>query len=180
MKVVIHPDIIQTPHDTLAAIAQEVPVSDIPKKEIQELIKKMHHVLSQQDDGIGLAAPQINISKKIFVVSPRVFKNDPFAKLVYINPVITKVSKTKKWLEEGCLSVRFMYGKVHRHTHVTLEYYDEQGVKQTRGASGLLAHIFQHETDHLNGTLFIEKAKDVREYGNEKDEEQDIQDSPTT
>jgi peptide deformylase len=82
--------------------------------------------------------------------------------LVCINPKIIKFSKTKKWLDgEGCLSVRWYYGKVLRSTNVTLEYYDEKGQKQIRGAGGLLAHIFQHECDHLMGELFIDKAKDI-------------------
>ena len=62
---------------------------------------------------------------------------------------------------EGCLSVRWYYGKVYRSINVSLEYYDENGKKQVRGAGGLLAHIFQHECDHLDGHLFIDKAKDI-------------------
>jgi peptide deformylase len=83
---------------------------------------------------------------------------------VFINPQITKFSKEKKWMEgEGCLSVRWVYGKVERATKVTLRAYDEYGNVFERGASGLLAHIFQHEVDHLDGILFIDKAKDLEE-----------------
>ena len=84
--------------------------------------------------------------------------------LVFINPVLTKMSKEKKWMEgEGCLSVRWVYGKVQRSTKVTIRAYDEFGRAFERGAGGLLAHIFQHEVDHLNGILFIDTAKDLEE-----------------
>lgn len=82
---------------------------------------------------------------------------------VFINPKISKLSREKEWMPEGCLSVRPLYGKTFRSTKATVTAYDENGKKFTRGASGLLAQIFQHETDHLNGILFIDHAKDVKE-----------------
>jgi peptide deformylase len=66
-------------------------------------------------------------------------------------------------MEEGCLSVRYLYGKVRRSKKATIEAYNEHGKKFTAGASGILAQIFQHETDHLNGILFIDKAKQIEE-----------------
>jgi peptide deformylase len=86
-----------------------------------------------------------------------------FEDSVYINPVMKKMSKSKKMVEEGCLSVRYLYGKVNRSTKATIEAYDENGNKFTKGGSGLLAQIFQHEYDHLNGILFIDKAKGLEE-----------------
>lgn len=83
--------------------------------------------------------------------------------LIFINPKISKLSKEKAWLPEGCLSVRWLYGRTLRSKKATATAYDENGKKFTRGASGLLAQIFQHETDHLNGILFIDHAKEVRE-----------------
>lgn len=83
--------------------------------------------------------------------------------LIFINPKISKLSREKKWLPEGCLSVRWLYGNTLRSEKATITAYDENGKKFTRGASGLLAQIFQHETDHLNGILFIDHAKDVKE-----------------
>ena len=65
---------------------------------------------------------------------------------------------------EGCLSVRWLYGKVKRHTNVTIKYYDHTGKLHVRGAGGLLAHIFQHEIDHLDGVLFIDKALYVSKF----------------
>jgi peptide deformylase len=66
-------------------------------------------------------------------------------------------------MTEGCLSVRPLYGKVRRATRATIEAYNENGKKFTKEGVGLLAHIFQHETDHLNGILFIDKAKNLQE-----------------
>ena|SRR3990167_2850598 len=82
--------------------------------------------------------------------------------LIFINPKISKLSRERTWVPEGCLSVRPLYGKTFRSTKATVEAYDETGKKFTRGASGLLAQIFQHETDHLNGILFIDHAKDIK------------------
>ena len=83
--------------------------------------------------------------------------------LVFINPKISRLSKDKEWVPEGCLSVRPIYDKTYRSLKATVTAYDEKGKKFTRGASGLLAQIFQHETDHLNGILFIDHAKDLKE-----------------
>lgn len=163
-------DIVEKGHPVLETPAKEVPISDITGTKIQKLIADMKETLDAISDGVGLAAPQVGESVRIFLVSKKVFDkntknkktNNTSEDLVCINPVIIKSSKTKKWLEgEGCLSVRWFYGKVFRSTHVSLEYYDEQGQKQVRGAGGILAHIFQHECDHLDGHLFIDKAIDI-------------------
>jgi peptide deformylase len=139
----------------------------------------MSTALHSQNDGVAIAAPQIAQSLRIFIVAGKIFdesfvrgdelnKNVPSNEvrhpdLVFINPVLKKISKDKKLLEEGCLSVRPIWGKVNRSTKAIVEAYDEHGKKFIRGGSGLLAHIFQHEIDHLEGILFIDKAKDLRE-----------------
>ena len=156
------------------AVAPAVKLEDIKTAKIQKIITDMKETLAAIGDGVGLAAPQVNIPLQIFIVSKRVLKGKDKAldkDIVCINPKIVKFSKTKKWLDgEGCLSVRWYYGRVLRSTNVTMEYYDEFGQKQSRGAGGLLAHIFQHECDHLQGELFIDKAKDV-EYIDPNDHE---------
>ncbi len=157
--------IIEKGDPVLDKSAAEVKIEDIQTPKIQEIIHNMQETLASISDGVGLAAPQVNISLQIFIVSKRILtkKDKRLDKdIVCINPKIVKFSKTKKWLDgEGCLSVRWFYGKVLRSTNVTMEYYDEEGQKQSRGAGGLLAHIFQHECDHLKGELFIDKAKDI-------------------
>jgi peptide deformylase len=158
----------------LDKVAGIVKVEDIKTPKIQKIITDMKETLDAISDGVGLAAPQVNIPLQIFIVSKRILvgKDKSLHKdIVCINPKIVKFSKTKKWLDgEGCLSVRWFYGRVLRSTNVTMEYHDEFGTKQSRGAGGLLAHIFQHECDHLKGELFIDKAKDI-EYLDPNDHE---------
>ncbi|HEY4512241.1 MAG TPA: peptide deformylase [Candidatus Paceibacterota bacterium] len=164
--------IVQKGDKVLRQKAREVPVHEINSKKIKTVVKDMRQALYAERDGVAIAAPQIGESLRIFVVSGRAFdiekgvydekdKKPKSADLVCINPVIKKLSKDKEDMDEGCLSVRYLYGKVKRAKKATLTAYDENGKKFTRGASGLLAQIFQHETDHLEGILFIDKAKDV-------------------
>ena len=167
--------IVQKENGVLREIAKEVPKEDIGKPKIKKILKDMAVALQSQNDGVAIAAPQIGISMRIFVVSGKIFspyfkRGEPLPKgektpkdMVFINPKRSKLSREKKWLPEGCLSVRWLYGKTHRSEKASIEALDEKGKKFTRGASGLLAQIFQHETDHLNGILFIDHAKDVKE-----------------
>lgn len=163
--------IIQEPNEILRRIAAEIPKEDITSDRVKKVIAEMSEALYSQNDGVAIAAPQIAVSLRIFLVSQRVFAEGEdemkeYAKeppLVFINPVIIKLSRKKEMMEEGCLSVRFKYGLVLRHTKVTVEAYDQDGKKINRGASGLLAQIFQHETDHLDGKLFIDKASNIEE-----------------
>ena len=172
--------IVQNDNPVLRKISKEVKNSDIAKPKIQNLLKDMSEALHSQDDGVAIAAPQVGESLQIFIVSGKIFDKDfirgndlaedvlskevNHSDLVFINPTLKKVSKDKKYMEEGCLSVRPTYGKVLRANKVTIEAYDKNGKKVTRGASGLLAQIFQHEIDHLKGVLFTDKAKDMYEF----------------
>jgi len=166
---------IQKENKILRQIAKTVFVSDITKPHIQKILKDMNEALNGQDDGIAIAAPQIGVLLRIFAVSGKAFDEDflkgassfkgyeKYPNLFFINPEIIKTSKDQKFMEEGCLSVRPLYGKVRRSTRSTIEAYNEKGEKITRGSTGLLSQIFQHEIDHLEGVLFIDKAKDIKE-----------------
>lgn len=171
--------ILQKENKILRQISKEILVRDIKSTKIKKVLKEMSEALKSQSDGVAIAAPQIGYSLRIFVVSGKVFtkdtpqeeyvggfieeKKEEEKDVVFINPKISKLSRDKEWLPEGCLSVRPLYGKTFRSKKATVTAYDENGKKFTRGASGLLAQIFQHETDHLNGILFIDHAKDVKE-----------------
>ncbi len=166
-------EIVQNGNQTLREIAKDVPVSEISSPHIKEVLKRMKKALLSQDDGVALAAPQIDESLRIFIVSGRALalmtgSEEPVEDAVFINPVITKLSKETKMVEEGCLSVRYLYGKIKRSSKATVQAYNEQGKKFQRGGSGLLAQIFQHETDHLNGVLFIDSAIDLEDLPPEK------------
>jgi peptide deformylase len=148
-------------HPALRATSEKIATAAFGSPELTETIRQMFQLLKAEDDGVAIAAPQIGIAQQIFVIAPKVAKELKEKHLIYINPKITKRSQEKKYMDEGCLSVRWLYGQVLRHTRVTITAYDENGVKFERGAGGLLAHIFQHETDHLAGTLFIDTAINV-------------------
>lgn len=168
-------DIVQKDNPILRKRAKNVSLEEIPGIQIQSIISNMKKALNSQDDGVAIAAPQINIPLRIFVVSKRVeiitkkldsLDKKELAKIqdtVYINPEIIKISRQKKVVDEGCLSVRYLYGKIKRSEKATVTAYDETGKKFTQGGSGLLAQIFQHEIDHLNGILFIDSAKEIAE-----------------
>jgi peptide deformylase len=152
--------------EVLRTIAKDVPKELFGSSELAEIIADMKKALDKEPDGVAIAAPQLAIPYKIFLVSHKVArsKRDP---LIYINPRILKTSKEKKYLQEGCLSVRWLYGEVERFLKVEVEAYNEKGEIFTRGASGLMAHIFQHEIDHLYGTLFIDKAHNLERLSDE-------------
>jgi peptide deformylase len=161
-------EIIQKENKILRMISKNVELSEISKPKIQKIIADMSEALDSQEDGVAIAAPQIGISLRIFILSKKIFKytndydkNKIYSNLVFINPKIIAISKDKKVMEEGCLSVRPIYGKVRRATRATIEAYNEKGEKFTMQGSGILAQAFQHETDHLEGILFIDKATDL-------------------
>ncbi|MBN2094378.1 MAG: peptide deformylase [Candidatus Zambryskibacteria bacterium] len=180
-------EIVQKDDKSLRQKSKEIPIEDIKSRRIETIINRMKRAVESQDDGVALAAPQIGENLRIFVISHRLFefmeeeklrskdttdreKLDAFEKsqkefkdMVFINPEIIKTSKEQQELEEGCLSVRWLYGKVKRAKKATIRAYDENGKLFTMGGVGLLAQAFQHEVDHLNGVLFTDKAKSLEE-----------------
>ncbi len=172
--------IVQKGHPTLRETARKVDPKKINSAEIQKVIADMKEALAEQEDGVAIAAPQIGVSLRIFVVSKKVEiyklgeenlteeQKQAIPDTVYINPEITRLSRQKNRLDEGCLSVRYLYGKVERSEKATVKALDENGKTFTKGGSGLLAQVFQHEIDHLNGILFVDKADDLIEVLPEK------------
>ena len=166
--------IVQKSDPILRETSKDVLVSDIQTPKIQKILKDMKEALASQEDGVAIAAPQIGESLRIFVISGKVFEiikgkdekinnSGEYPDIIFINPKITKLSKEKKNMEEGCLSVRYLYGKVERSAKTSIEAYNEKGNLFKKGASGLMAQIFQHEVEHLDGILFIDKAKEIEE-----------------
>lgn len=165
--------IIQINNLILRKTAVEVPIDDIRSQRIQTVIKRMEKTLDLRVDGVGLAAPQIGESLRIFVVSRKRSEAESKSKrcsqnerikdvLVFINPEIITSSKERAKVIEGCLSVEWYFGKTVRHKKMTVRAYDEKGKQFTYGGSGLMAQIFQHEIDHLNGVLFIDHASEIK------------------
>lgn len=160
----------------LRDFAEAVALKEITSEKIKKIIEDMKNSLAKEEEGVAIAAPQIGVPLRIFVVSKKIFElldvpknsKNKFDDLVFINPEIIKLSKDKEIMEEGCLSVRDYYGKIKRAKKTTVRAYDENGKVFERGGSRLLAQIFQHEIDHLNGILFTDSAKDVQKIAKDK------------
>ena len=176
-----HKVIVRHPAPVLDKIAEAVPLSDISSPEIKKIIHEMSEALRHAPDGIGIAAPQIGYSVRIFLASEEALKYDDAKEMteeerekkewkqyIFINPIIKNVSKKKLRELEGCLSVPKKFGLVDRAEKVTVEAYDEHGKKFQRGTSQLYARLMQHEIDHLDGHLFIEKVTEWVEIEKEK------------
>lgn len=124
------------------------------KSEIRELVKTMRRDM-QQYEGIGLSANQVGLDVKFFVAK---VENKFYA---VFNPEIIQSSKEIVSMDEGCLSVPGVFGLVERPAKVTIKGLDQNGKAIKIKAWGLLARVFQHEVDHLNGKLFVDKARRV-------------------
>ncbi|MFT5036668.1 MAG: peptide deformylase [Candidatus Azotimanducaceae bacterium] len=160
------PKLVPQTHEALHTIAEEITSEDFESGYVTKLIKKMREALKEYNvDGfvaVAIAAPQVGVSKRLFIVSDQsTDREKAMPSFVAINPKIVKSSKKTHFVGEGCLSVRDHYGEVKRATNVTMRALDENGKQFERGAGGLLAQIIQHETDHLDGILFVDRAEQV-------------------
>jgi peptide deformylase len=172
-------EIVQAPHPALSAVAKRINKID---KTILDLIEEMTYTLVHTTDpeGVGLAAPQVAESLQLFVV-----KESPEApRLVFINPEIKEQSQEHLNLDadeedtsrkkksrkkdkgvklEGCLSLKDIWGIVHRSQWVVLSYQDESGKQFEKKFDGFMATIIQHEVDHLHGVLFPKRVLEQKE-----------------
>lgn len=127
-------------------------IDDTVRTLAQDMIDTMH-----RSRGIGLAGPQVGLLQRIFIVhiegeTPRVF----------INPTIIGTSPEQSQYEEGCLSIPGMYADVNRPEKITIQAWNERGRPFTLDAEGLLARVIQHEYDHLEGVLFIDRLSELK------------------
>lgn len=148
LPLVFHPD------SKLRERSIEIPTADIST--LKALVADMALTM-EEDKGIGLAAPQIGKNIRLIIV------NTKSGIQAMINPKLIKTSLRQEWGEEGCLSIPNVFGDVKRHRSVECTFLDLEGHEQVVKASGLLARVIQHEIDHLDGILFIDKAKHIRE-----------------
>ena len=123
------------------------------KKLSEDMFETMHNA-----DGIGLAAPQIGISKRIFVVDGSMLEDEDMKdfKEVFINPTIESETGDAWEFEEGCLSIPAVRGGVLRKSNIHITYFDEEWNKKTEEYDGMRARVIQHEFDHINGKLFVD------------------------
>lgn len=156
--------IAQLGHPVLRQRAAEV--EDILGDQCQQLIAQMLLAVSEAG-GVGIAAPQIHHSVRIFIMCSKPNARYPDAPLMaptaIINPEILHYSseKVKGW--EGCLSVPGLRGLVPRHSQISVGYFDRQGNRQQKELTGFIARIFQHELDHLNGLTFIDRLESTQD-----------------
>lgn len=147
----------------LKKIAQPID-KDYP--ELQELIDNMFETMYHAD-GVGLAAPQIDLSIQLLTIGYRPYDEDTDAygeliERVMINPEIIEEKGEKIYFNEGCLSVPQIHEDVLRSESVVVKYFDRNFVEHTEELTGMLARVAQHEIDHLNGKVFIDRLSSIR------------------
>ena len=187
-------EIVQDGAEVLREIAKPLPEELFGSTELTNLIADMSEVLDKKPEGVALAAPQVGVPYRLFIVrvdrtlpppasdslGSEASKSYLEASLpkpsvtpeveVYINPEIIKTSHKKTLADEGCLSVDDVYGVTKRHERVTVSAQHIDGSRFERGGGGLLAQIFEHEIDHLNGVLFIDHAENLAQIIHDKNE----------
>ena len=143
--------IVTEPNTLLRQVSQPVEQVGEPEKELMnDMLETMYAA-----NGIGLAAIQIGVPKRIIVMDLSKEENKKLP-MYFVNPVITKKNNEKTTYEEGCLSVPNQFAEIDRSSKCEVEYLDYNGNKQNLQAEGLLATCIQHEIDHLEGILFID------------------------
>lgn len=178
-------EIVQDGAEVLRAVAAPVPEKLFGSAELVRIIADMTGALDGQPEGVALAAPQIGIPYRLFIVRkdrtlppPQKISNrgstlspdskgltlttpsqSPAEIEVYVNPEIVKTSRRRARMDEGCLSVRGVYGTTKRHERVTIRARRPDGSLFELGKGGIMAQIFEHEIDHLDGILFTDHAE---------------------
>ena len=155
----------------LRAGSQKVFAADIQSQKVQDIIKRLKFILSSKNLGVGLAAPQIGIDLRIAVIciQPTAHrpKVEPF-EMTMINPDIIETFGNRRAMWEGCISGgdgrASMFAQTRRYDKIKLKYLDEKAKSHTVLLHGLAAQVAQHETDHLNGILFVDHVKDTKTY----------------
>jgi peptide deformylase len=147
----------------LRSRAEEVSLDELRSPEVQRLIDELIET-RRAAGGAGLAAPQVGVSRRIAVVEVddrTRYKYKPLIPLtVLVNPTIEARSPESLTINEGCLSVPDLRGDVERALQVTVHYFDRNGAELSVVAQGLTAGTFQHELDHLDGILFLDRVTD--------------------
>lgn len=128
---------------------------------LRDMIETMHH-----EEGIGIAAPQVGESVQVAVIeidsdSARYPGQEPFGQRVFVNPRVTVLDDAEQGFWEGCLSVPNLRGFVERPRRIRVDYLDQDGHPRAIEAEGFLATVFQHELDHLQGVLYVDRIRDM-------------------
>ena len=136
--------------------AKPFELEEIKKSEAKELIKNMYFTMKNSEDGVGIAAPQVFVSKRLILVENQFFS---VPKMALFNPEIEACEKSGKVrIAEACLSVPGLTGDVERFAKIRVRYLDENANKRELIATGFVSAMFQHECDHLDSTLFVDRV----------------------
>jgi peptide deformylase len=159
-------EIVEIGHPVLRERAREVTAEELQSEPVQRLIDDMIETM-RAADGAGLAANQVGETVRVAVVevrrdNPRYPYKPPVPLTVIVNPVIEPLDDEVADINEGCLSVPNLRGEVPRHLSLGVRYLDREGREQEEVRRGLTAGTFQHEVDHLDGTLFVDRVLDPR------------------
>lgn len=148
--------------------ARRLSRSDILSEEIQTLITNMFYTVRLKKTGVGLAAPQVGESVALSVIAIKATPNRPSPtpfETVIINPEIVETFGRRQQMWEGCISCgegrHTLYAKVPRYKKVKLRWLDDQAVEHEEILEGMRAHVAQHEVDHLDGILFVDRVRDT-------------------
>ncbi len=145
-------------HPVLRSPAQEIAPGAFKQPELRGLVEDMLDTMADYV-GIGLAAPQVHCALRLFIIRPD--PQDEATLRVAINPVVTPLGEEPEEGWEGCLSIPDIHGMVPRRTRVRLEAFDADGKKYTEELEGLAARVAQHECDHLDGVLFLDRMTNL-------------------
>lgn len=154
----------------LRSVARQLGPEEIKSAEVNEIIASIRHTNQIKKYGVGLAAPQVSVGIALSVIGIKPTPNrpdvEPFEQVI-INPAYVGIgNRVGMW--EGCQSSGngsdTLFGKALRYKKIRATWYDERAVFHDEELTGFVAHVFQHETDHLNGVLFVDKVRDTRTF----------------
>lgn len=157
--------ITKEPNPLLHKVSKDLTMEEINSKEIKEFTKDLIETMYAKD-GVGIASVQVGNPIQLCIIA-KDFTPDKKTDLILINPKFEKKSVLREWAEEGCLSVPNTYGSVRRFKKIKVSALNHKGEKIEFMATNFFARIIQHEIDHLNGILFIEKAKKLHTFKKE-------------
>ncbi len=149
----------------LREVCKEVQLDELQLDETQRFVDDLIETM-RDENGAGIAAPQVGVLKRIFIMeclnNPRYPDNEEFPLTIVVNPTIEVIEEDYLESWEGCLSIPGLRGMLPRHNRVTLSGYDKEGVEFSKVIEGFEAVVAQHELDHLDGILFIDRMKDMK------------------
>jgi peptide deformylase len=152
-------------HPVLRQVAENISLRELQSQAMQQLIDNMVETMKEYD-GVGLAADQVHVSKQVAVLevadNPRYPSKPQVPLTVLVNPRITPLSEELEEDWEGCLSIPDLRGQVPRYKHIRVEAWDRHGAEVAFTADDFHARVIQHEFDHLNGHVYLDRMRDMK------------------